>query len=221
MSILVKSRSHSFPIDTLRTRIKICGVKSVDIAQHAVSAGADALGLNFYEKSKRLIDKQQGVEIQRAIDPFVSLVGVFVNPQRDYVEDILKLVKLDYLQFHGDEDREFCTSFGLNYIKGVRVSEHCNLLEIEDQYADAHALLLDSYNKSQYGGTGEVFDWNHANYGGNQAILLAGGINASNVASAIQSVRPYAVDVSSGVETRGHKDPVKITEFCRAVHNLY
>lgn len=202
-------------------KIKICGVTSPETAVHAMSAGADAIGLMFYPPSKRNLTIEQAVSINRVIQPFVSRVGVVVDPQRSFMSEILRSVDLDYIQFHGDEPAEFCRSFGLPYIKAVRVGQTLDLPLIENQYPDAAAILLDSQADGVYGGSGQSFDWQGVQYQGHKPIVLAGGLTPANVEQAISSVRPYAVDVSSGVETNGHKDLQKITRFCANVLNYH
>lgn len=201
----------------MRTRIKICGISSTDIAHHAAQAGADAIGLMFYEPSVRHISIERASTIPVILPSFVSSVGVFVDPDPNYVEQVLSSVKLDYLQFHGDEDAQFCRSYSLPYIKVLRVSESIDLKKEEDKYPDASSILLDTYSESHYGGTGESFNWNKSRYGGNKPLLLAGGLTPENIADAVETALPYGVDVSSGVETDGVKDKLKITEFCKNV----
>ena len=206
-------------IITMATKIKICGVKSPEIAAQAIFSGADALGLMLYEGSKRFISIEQAVEIEKAVTPFVSTVGVFANPEVEYIKSALESLSLDFLQFHGDESGEFCRSFELPYIKVVRVHSETNLEEVETKYSDAAALLLDTYDKNALGGTGDTFDWNLAIYKNKLPLILAGGLNSKNVCEAIKTVSPYGIDVSSGVENNGTKDPEKIAEFCNNVHN--
>ena len=201
----------------MRTRIKICGISNTDIAQHAAQAGADAIGLMFYAPSTRHISIEHARTIPSFLPSFVSSVGVFVDPDPDYVQQVLSSVKLDYLQFHGNEDAQFCRSFSLPYIKVLRVSESIDLKRQEDKYPDASSILLDTYSDSHYGGTGESFNWDKSRYGGNKPVLLAGGLTSENIADAMKAALPYGVDVSSGVETDGVKDKLKITEFCNNV----
>ncbi len=205
----------------LPVKIKICGVTSPETAVHAMNAGADAIGLMFYPPSKRNLTIEQAVSINRVIRPFVSQVGVVVNPQRSSLTAILDSVHLDYIQFHGDEPAEFCRSFGLPYIKAVRVGQTLDLSLIEDQYPDARAILLDSQADGVYGGSGQSFDWGAVQFPGRKPVVLAGGLTPGNVGQAISVVRPYAVDVSSGVETDGRKDLQKITRFCVNVLNCH
>lgn len=202
----------------MRTRIKICGITSPEIAGSAVHAGADALGLMFYPSSSRYLTIDQAVEINRAVAPFVAQVGVFVNPERQIIERILSAVHLDYLQFHGEESPDYCASFKKPYIKAIRVSESTDLLALEKHYHDSAGLLLDSHTPDRYGGTGKSFEWAQAQYGGQKPIILAGGLTADNVQAAIAATAPYGVDVSSGVETEGMKDSEKMIRFCHHVN---
>lgn len=202
----------------MRTRIKICGVTSAEIAGCAAAAGADAIGLMFYRDSSRYLTIEQAVEINRKVPPFVAQVGVFVNPERLVLDSILSAVQLDYLQFHGEESPDYCASFGKPYIKAIRVSEATDLLAAEKQYHDCAGLLLDSHNAEYYGGSGKSFEWSQAQYGGQKPIMLAGGLTADNVQAAIATACPYGVDVSSGVETDGLKEPAKIVRFCQQVN---
>ena len=202
----------------MRTRIKICGITSPEIARHAVDAGADAIGLMFYPNSSRYLTIDQAIEINRKALPFVAQVGVFVNPEKQVMDSILSAVHLDYLQFHGEESPDYCASFGKPYIKAIRVSASTNLLALEKQYQDAAGLLLDSHISDRYGGTGKTFEWRQAQYGGQKPIILAGGLTADNVQDAIAAAGPYGVDVSSGVETEAMKEPAKIIKFCQNVN---
>ena len=202
----------------MRTRIKICGITSPEIARYAVDAGADAIGLVFYPSSSRYLTLNQAIEINRTALPFVAQVGVFVNPEKQVMDRILSAVHLDYLQFHGDETPAYCASFGIPYIKAIRVAESTDLLAVEKQYQDAAGLLLDSHISDRYGGTGKSFAWGRAQYGGQKPIILAGGLSTDNVQAAIAAASPYGVDVSSGVETEGVKAPAKMRAFCQNVN---
>jgi len=200
------------------TRVKICGITSVDDGLAAVEAGADMIGLMFYEKSPRYITMEQAVEISRALPPFVTRVGVFVNPGEMLVSQAIRECGVGLLQFHGDEPSEFCTQFGMMSMKAVRVKDAESLNALENFHTEA--FLLDAYSKSGLGGTGEKFNWDLAveaqKYG--KPIFLAGGLTPKNVADAVHQVRPFAVDVSSGVESApGKKDPAKVKAFIEAV----
>ncbi|MYB35775.1 MAG: phosphoribosylanthranilate isomerase [Gammaproteobacteria bacterium] len=204
----------------MRTRIKICGIKTVESASRAAYAGADAFGLVFHEPSIRNISIDKAAEIARQRPAFSDSVAVMVNPTRDFVRAVLDEVKPDYLQFHGEEPAEFCRSFGTRYIRSVRVREPISLSSVQDEYRDASAFLVDAYQSDHYGGTGDVFNWDMVTFDSTIPVILAGGLNDQNIAVAISKVRPYGVDVSSGVETGGSKDIDKIQRFCKVVWDI-
>jgi phosphoribosylanthranilate isomerase len=200
-----------------RTRIKICGITRTEDALEAERLGADALGLNFYAKSSRVLGANQAAVIAASLSPLTSLVGLFVNSDREFVQSIIDQVPLNLLQFHGDEDADFCNSFQLPWIKALRVKDARLVIEQAALYADARGVLLDSYVAGEPGGTGTSFDWNCIPTL-RKPFILAGGLDAENVGEAIAKVRPYAVDVSSGVESSpGIKDAVKMRAFIEAV----
>jgi phosphoribosylanthranilate isomerase len=204
----------------LRTRVKICGITRVEDALVAVQYGCDAIGLVFYAQSPRHVLPARAAEIVAALPPFVSAVGLFVNAARDEVETVLETVHLDLLQFHGDESPDDCMRYGLPYLKAVRVRAETNLLQYAADYAGARALLLDTYAEGVPGGTGRVFDWELIPASLPKPVVLAGGLDAANVGEAIRRVRPYAVDVSGGVEReKGIKDADRIAAFMRGVGN--
>ena len=205
----------------MSTRIKICGITRGQDALMAAGLGAHAVGLMFYEDSPRFVSLDKAREVIEVLPPFVTRVGVFVNPEGQQVHAILGAVRLDLLQFHGDEPPQFCAQFGMSYIKAVRVKQGLDLLQYASRYRDAKGLLLDAHNASAYGGTGQAFDWNLIPGSLDLPIILSGGLNAANVARAIRQVRPWAVDVSSGVESaKGIKDADKIAAFVQAVRNV-
>ncbi len=200
------------------TRTKICGITRVEDALAVARSGADALGLVFYEKSLRHVTVQRAVELVIAIPPFVTVVGLFVNPSEDEVRNVLRQVPLDVLQFHGEESPEFCMQFGRPYLKAVRVRQGVDLIQCAARYAGAQGLLLDAFIEGTHGGTGESFDWVLIPHDLPLPVILSGGLHAGNVAKAISQVRPYAVDVSSGVETaKGIKDAAKVAAFINEV----
>jgi phosphoribosylanthranilate isomerase len=201
----------------MSVKVKICGITNVADALAAAEAGADMIGLMFAEKSPRLISLATAVEIHRALPPFVLRVGVFVNPPEDLVMRALGDCGLSLLQFHGDETSEFCTQFGAMSLKAFRIQDAESLAALENYHTDA--FLLDAHSKNGLGGTGETFNWNLAvaaqKFG--KPIFLAGGLTPSNVAEAVRQVQPFAVDVSSGVESApGKKDVAKVRAFIAA-----
>jgi phosphoribosylanthranilate isomerase len=199
-------------------RSKICGITRIEDALVAVEAGADAIGLVFYPPSPRAVTVPQAREIIAALPPFVTTVGLFVNASRCELGEILDAVPLDLLQFHGDELPQDCDGYGRPFIKALRVKPGDDIAAQVRRYAKASGVLLDTYVPGVPGGTGEAFDWSLVPQGLTKPIILAGGLCAENVAAAIAQVRPYAVDVSGGVEaSRGVKDPEKIRAFVREV----
>jgi len=203
-----------------RTRIKICGITRVEDAVAAVNAGADAIGLVFYEKSPRHVSVEQAIEIVKKVPAFVSVVGLFVDAPSEYIKTILSQVHLDLLQFHGNETPAQCQQFHLPYIKAIRVKPDSNLVQYALDFNDAKALLLDAYTKGVAGGTGQVFDWKLIPNSLAHHVILAGGLTPDNVTEAIAQVHPYAVDVSGGVElSKGIKSADKISAFIKGVSN--
>lgn len=205
----------------MSVRVKICGITSVADGLVAVEAGADMIGLMFYEGSPRHITIAQAAEISRALPPFVMRVGVFVNPEEHLVSRAIAECNLSLLQFHGDEPSDFCTQFSLMSLKAIRVRDAASLEQLADFHTDA--FLLDAYSKSGLGGTGEKFNWELAIEARkfNKPIFLAGGLTPENVAAAVAQVRPFAVDVSSGVESApGKKDAAKVRAFIAAAKSV-
>ncbi len=203
------------------TRIKICGLTREQDIHAVASHGADALGLVFYEKSPRHVSVPQAAGLARAVPPFLTVVGLFVNPTVDYVREVLAKVPLDVLQFHGEEAPEFCASFGKPYLKAIRVKAGVDLVECAARYVGAQGLLLDAYVEGTQGGTGESFDWALIPHNLPLPVILSGGLHAGNVAQAVAQVQPYAVDVSSGVEaSKGIKDAAKVAAFIKEVKNV-
>lgn len=203
------------------TRTKICGITRPEDLQAVAACGADAIGLVFYQKSPRHVEIEQAAALARIVPPFVSLVGLFVEPEPAYVRDVLRQVPLDVLQFHGDEVAGFCAQFGRPYLKAIRVRPGVDLVQCAARYADAQGLLLDAYVEGTQGGTGESFDWALIPRDLSLPVILSGGLHPGNVAAAVRQVRPYAVDVSSGVEAaKGIKDAAKVAAFINEVRNV-
>lgn len=192
-------------------RIKICGITRPEDALAAAAAGADAVGLVFYADSPRHVDLTQAQAVVRVLPPFVSAVGLFVNAAADEISAVLQRVPLDVLQFHGDEPAAFCRRFHRPYIKAVRVRHAADIPAAVDDYPDARALLFDAHHPDYYGGTGACFDWSWLPEKINRPWILAGGLNADNVAEAVRVSGAVALDVSGGVErAKGIKDAQKI-----------
>lgn len=203
------------------TRVKICGITQLDDALHASISGADAIGLVFSEKSPRNIDVSRAAQICRALPAFVTSVALFMNEDETQVRQILSEVPIDCLQFHGEEEAAYCRQFNRPYIKAIAMNGETELSQKISAYHDAKAVLLDSHAPGQTGGTGETFDWNEIPRDLDKPIVLAGGLTVENVAEAIRIVRPYAVDVSSGVESdKGLKDAQKVTAFIDEVKHV-
>jgi phosphoribosylanthranilate isomerase len=203
---------------TVRTRVKICGITRPEDGMAAAEAGADAIGLVFYPRSPRFVTPDQALDVVRVLPPFVTVVGLFVNEQPGMVRAMADAVGLDLLQFHGDETPDYCRQFNQPYLKALRVRPDCDLLAEAQGYREARGLLLDAWHETLPGGSGAVFDWELIPEALRAHCILAGGLNPDNVAGAIHRVRPYAVDVSSGVEAdKGIKDPARIQAFMRGV----
>ena len=205
-----------------RTRIKICGITREEDLAAAVAAGADALGFVFYPPSPRYVAPQRAAELLALVPAFVTRVGLFVNEPAAAVRAVLAQAPLDLLQFHGDEDAAYCASFGKPWIKAARVKAGFDLLEYAAAFAGAPGacgLLLDAHVEG-YGGGGKTFDWSLIPRSLPLPVILSGGLHPGNVAAAVRAVRPWAVDVSSGVEAaRGIKDVQKINEFIAGVRD--
>ena len=203
----------------MRTRVKICGFTRVEDAVYAAQSGVDAIGLVFYPPSPRYVDIDQAVKIVNALPVFVSVVALFVDERESRIREILKKVAIDCLQFHGDEPPEACRNYGKRYMKAVRMQPELNISSLAEDYYDAAGLLLDTYDTGSKGGTGHSFNWDWVPKTCTLPIVLAGGLDASNVRRAIETVRPYAVDVSSGVEAdKGIKDNIKMATFLSEVN---
>lgn len=204
----------------MRTRVKICGITSVADGLAAARHGADAIGLVFYPPSPRCVTRERAREIATAVPPFVARVAVFVNPAAAEVEAVIGDCRPDLLQFHGEETAAFCRGFGTPYLRAARVRPKVDLLESLSPFGDAAGWLLDAYRQELYGGTGEAFDWDLVPRALARPLVLSGGLDARNVGEAIRRVRPWAVDVSSGVEAgKGMKDERRIAAFMEAVRS--
>ncbi|UAW99727.1 phosphoribosylanthranilate isomerase [Halopseudomonas nanhaiensis] len=202
-------------------RVKICGITRPEDALAAAGAGADAIGLVFYPGSPRHVSPDAAARIVKALPPFVTSVGLFVDAGEADVREVLRQVPLDLLQFHGDEPDEFCSRFGVPYMKALRVRPGDDLDALAAQWPGACAILLDAYKPGMPGGTGERFDWSMIPASRSWTLVLAGGLDASNVRQAIDLARPWAVDVSGGVEAdKGIKDPEKINAFVQEVKRV-
>ena len=203
----------------MRTRVKICGITRPEDAAKAAEYGVDAIGLVFYPKSPRAVDSDMACRVIEALPPFVTTVGLFVDPLPQDVATILHRVPLDLLQFHGDEKPEECGIYKKPYIKAIRVKPE---MEAEAKsFAGARGILLDTYHPDLPGGTGEKFDWDLIPESLGKPMILAGGLNPDNVWQVLSKVKPYAVDVSSGVEIdKGIKDAAKMAAFMRGVMSV-
>lgn len=209
----------------MRTRVKICGFTRPEDALCAASLGVDAIGLVFYPASPRFVEIDMAALITRTLPAFVSVVALFVDAEQALINQVLQRVRVDSLQFHGDEPAETCRLYHKPYIKALRMHEGINLAAQEEHYADACGLLLDAYHPGVPGGTGAKFDWELIPHINRLPIILAGGLTPENADLAIRTVKPYALDVSSGVEAaKGLKDAEKMAAFIRktnqAIRNI-
>ena len=201
----------------MTTRIKMCGITRPQDMQAAVDAGADAVGLVFYPHSPRFVSTEQAARLAQCVPPFVTIVGLFVNAEAQFVREILATVPIHLLQFHGDEDDVYCRQFDRPFIKAVRVKPGMELYEAIASFPSAQAILLDAFVDG-YGGGGKIFDWTLIPDQPGKPIILSGGLDADNVTAAVRRVRPAAVDVSSGIEVaKGIKDAAKMQAFVTAV----
>jgi len=204
----------------LRTRVKICGITRVQDATAVVQSGADALGLVFYPESPRHVTLEQARKIATGVAPFVTVTGLFVNAATSAVQEVLASVPLGLLQFHGQETNDQCNCFGLPFIKSIPMKSGTDLSSLLSAYPDAAGFLLDAWQPETHGGGGIAFDWQQVPEGIQAPLVLAGGLTPGNVATAIRTVKPYAVDVSSGVERdKGIKSRKKIEAFMKEVRN--
>ena len=205
----------------IRTRVKICGITRPEDGYEAARLGVDAIGLVFYPKSPRHVTIEQAKSICQALPGFVTFVSLFLDADADMVKHVIDDIPIDLIQFHGNETAEFCESFKRPYIKALGMSGNNQLQQQAQQYAKAKALLLDSHAVGKAGGTGETFDWKSVPTEQTQAIILAGGLTPDNVAQAIQQVRPFGVDLSSGVEAKpGIKDAAMMAQLIKEVRRV-
>jgi phosphoribosylanthranilate isomerase len=203
----------------MRTRVKICGFTRVEDAVYAGNLGVDAIGLVFYPASPRHVSIGKAAEIAKALPAFVNVVGLFVDAEPSLVREVISRVRVDSLQFHGDEPPEVCRFYDKPYIKAIRMHKGIRISEAEGQYHDAAGLLLDAYHPGVPGGTGSGFDWDLIPEKRSLPIILAGGLTADNAGQAVRTVKPYALDVSSGVEAgKGIKDAAKMAAFIRTTN---
>jgi phosphoribosylanthranilate isomerase len=204
----------------MRTRIKICGISRNEDARAAVAAGADAIGLVFYPASKRAVSVDAARDIVAGLPAFVTITALFVDAEREAVEQVCGQLPVNLLQFHGNESAEYCESFALPYMKALRVADGEGLIEQIRLYSSAQAILLDTWQPDSPGGTGKSFDWSVIPEEARASIVLAGGLNFENVTTAIDMLQPYAVDVSGGVEiSPGVKSGEKMQKFVQAVRD--
>lgn len=205
----------------MRIRVKFCGITRREDALHAIDLGVDAVGLIFAPTSRRRVDPAQAKAIARALPPFVCRVALFMDAPMRLVEDVLIALRPDLLQFHGAEDAEYCGAFRRPYLKAVPMHDVDDVARFVARYPDASGFVLDSHRVGAAGGTGQTFDWSRATGGGDRPMILAGGLTAGNVARAIREVQPYAVDVSSGIESEpGIKDYAKMASFLDEVRRV-
>lgn len=215
----------NFRINNMRKRIKICGITSVEDAAFVCAAGVDAVGLVFYEKSPRNVSISQADNIQKSLSPFITTVGLFLDETHEFIESVLAKVNLDLLQFHGSENAEFCESFGRPYIKAIGMKDFTTedaFWQFAQHYKNALGFLVDSHATGEAGGTGKTFDWNSVPIRKDKKpIILAGGLNANNIADAVLQVDVYGYDLSSGVEkSPGVKDPDKVKQLMKEVQRV-
>ena len=203
-----------------RTRIKICGITRLEDALQVANLGGDAIGLAFYANSPRVVDIETAVAIREAMPPFVTVTALFLNEETEWVDQVVQTVRPDCLQFHGEEPADFCQRWARPYIKAIPMASITDVNAYARQYSAAQGFLLDSNVAGRRGGSGDTFDWSKIPSAFDFPLVLAGGLNPSNVSAAITQVKPWAVDVSSGVEnSRGDKDANLIDQFFDAVRS--
>ncbi len=202
----------------MRTRVKICGFTRSDDAVVAANLGVDAIGLVFYPPSPRHVSIEQAKKIVQALPAFISVVALFVDEQETQIRTVLEQLPIDCLQFHGEESAEVCRQYNKPYMKALRVKPELDIMAAADEYQDAAALLLDAYHPGIKGGSGSQFDWNLIPENCPLPVVLAGGLQVENARQAVETVKPYALDVSSGVESsKGIKDVAKMAAFIQAI----
>ena len=203
----------------MRTRVKICGFTRIEDAVYAAHNGVDAIGLVFYPLSPRHVEIEKAIRIVNALPAFTSVVALFVDEQEAKIREVLAQVPIDCIQFHGDETAEACRIYGKRYIKAISMREGIDIPALAHYYHDAAGLLLDAFHPDSKGGTGSQFNWSLIPNQLDLPIILAGGLDETNAKLAVQTVRPYALDVSSGVETKkGIKDSLKMATFIKQVN---
>ncbi|MEO5558864.1 MAG: phosphoribosylanthranilate isomerase [Dokdonella sp.] len=201
-----------------RTRIKICGITRAEDARLAAALGVDAIGLVFTRKSQRFVGVTQARAIRRALPLLVTAVALFMDDEPSWIEEVIAVVQPDILQFHGSESAGFAASFARPYFKAIPMGSVTNVIAYAAQHPDAAGVLLDSHIGGAMGGSGEAFEWSRVPRNIGRPVVLAGGLDPDNVARAIAAVRPYAVDVSSGIESApGIKHAAKMRRFVEAV----
>ena len=204
----------------MTTRVKVCGITREEDGLAAARVGVDAVGFVFYPGSPRYVASERARDIAATLPPFISTVGLFVDAEAATIAATLRAIRLDYLQFHGAESPEFCAQFDVPFLKAVRVKPGMDLLQYAITFSAAKALLLDAFVAGMHGGTGRGFDWQLIPLNMPIPVILSGGLAPGNIAKAVRTVRPWAVDVSSGVEAeKGIKDANKIEQFMRGVRN--
>jgi phosphoribosylanthranilate isomerase len=204
-----------------RTRVKICGLKSFEEAKLAADCGADSIGLVFHAPSPRYIELENAIAIRRQLPAFVTLTALFLNETEQWVSQVVDELKPDCLQFHGTESAEFCQRWSMPYIKAIPMASVDHPAQYASDYRYAQGFLMDSNAAGRLGGSGDTFDWSKIPSNFHYPLILAGGLTPLNVADAVAQVKPWAVDVSSGVEkSRGVKDTLLIQQFCKEVHRV-
>ena len=205
----------------MQTRIKFCGMTNQQDVQRAIELGIDAVGFVFVSDSPRYVTLEQAQKIIEKVPPFIIKVGLFMNSEREYIHSVLKNIRLDLLQFHGEESEDFCLQFQCPYLKAVPMRSILSLSDYCKNYPSAVGFVLDSHAEGQMGGSGEAFEWSQIPKNHDKPMILAGGLTPENVAEAIRSAHPYAVDVSSGIEaSKGIKDLVKMEHFIKEVRSV-